>query len=109
MQIIVIACHYQTGRNKEPNGFRLMDLSTGQIKDVPYEALRQVMISKQADIVNVEIDGAKLKGSNGTFDRYSKIVNGKLRGEAKMVVLKELGTVGYEVCDHTGKIGRAHV
>ena len=102
----MIACSYHTGKNKEPEGFRVMDINTGQVMDVTYAALYNVIKSKQAIVVNVEVDGNKLKGSNGTFDRYPKLVGGKLRGESKMIVMKELGTIGYEVCDHTGRIQR---
>ena len=92
MKIIVIACKYKSESDKDPYEFRLLDLNSKQVLDVPYRALLGVVANKQANVVNVECKNFKLKGSNGAFDRYSKIVNGQLVGTSKLVILHEIGS-----------------
>ena len=104
MQIVMIGCHYQTGRNKEPNGFRLLDPLSGQVRDVDYTSLYNVIAADKADIVNVGIEMGKLKGTNGGFDRYPKFVAGKFRCNKSVTIIKALGNIGYEVSDCYGNI-----
>lgn len=102
MDIIMLACLYQTGKEKEPIGFRVMDMDSRKVMDVPYASLYQVIASKKAHVLNVELSRGKLKGSNGAFDRYTKIVNGQPVGGIKVVVIKQFGDTGYEVSNHIG-------
>lgn len=102
MKIIMIACIYGTVNDKEPAGFRLLDMDEMKVIDVPYKSVYATLANKKADIINVGIENGKLKGLNGNFDRYSKIVGGKLVGKSKLVILSEIGSLGYTVCDHVG-------
>ena len=103
MKIIMLACIYKNLKDKEPIGFRMMDMDTRQIMDVNYQSLYQVVAGKKAEIVNVEVSGNKLRGSNGAFDRYTKIINGQVSGGSKVVILTDAGEVGFEVANHLGK------
>lgn len=102
MKITIIACNYQTGRNKEPCGFRIFDASSGEKADISDKQLYAIIASKKATVVNAEIYNGALRGSNGTFDRYTKFVKWQLRGPSRLVILREIGDIGYEVCDHNG-------
>ena len=102
MKITIIACNYQTGRNKEPCGFRIFDASSGEKADISDKQLYAIIASKKATVVNAEIYNGTLRGSNGTFDRYTKFVKWQLRGPSRLVILREIGDIGYEVCDHNG-------
>lgn len=103
----MIACIYNGKSDKDPSAFRIMDTASKQVMDVPYNSLLSVVRAKKATVINVEMTSGyngKLKGKNGAFDRYTKIIDGQIVGNSKMIILKELGSVGYEAVDHLGNV-----
>ena len=104
IQLIAII---NNGRNSDvPAGFRVIDAdNTKDIKDIPYNVMYNVIASNKAKVAGIELDkkAGKLKGSNGTFDRYASIVNGCIVKNA-VVVLKTIDDLGYVVSDGQGKV-----
>lgn len=89
-------------------GFRILDADSNKTMDVPVNSVLAAM--KQGNkIINLEIKNGKLKGSNGDISRYAKIVNGGIVGNSPVVILNQLGEVGYTVSDHTGKVLKAMI
>ena len=109
IQLIAII---NNGRNSDvPAGFRVIDAdNTKDIKDIPYNVMYNVIASNKAKVAGIELDkkAGKLKGSNGTFDRYASIVNGCIVKNA-VVVLKTIDDLGYVVSDGQGKKGPGEV
>lgn len=101
MKIHLIGIIYDIA-NKKEIGFRLLDSDSGQVMDQTYNAVAQVLASKNVIIHGIEFDGQKLKGSNGSFDRYTKIVNNSVYGEQKVVIINEIKDYGYTVSNCTG-------
>ena len=102
MRIHLIAIHYDKSGNTI--GFRLLDQDSKDIKDVPYDSALMAVKSRQITIRGIELQQGKLKGSNGSFERYPKLVGGKLVGKSPLIVLNELGDQGYTVSDLKGMI-----
>lgn len=104
IQLIAII---NNGRNGDvPAGFRVIDAdNTKDIKDIPYNVMYNVIASNKAKVAGIELDkkAGKLKGSNGTFDRYASIVNGCIVKNA-VVVLKTIDDLGYVLSDGQGKV-----
>ena len=104
IQLIAII---NNGRNSDvPAGFRVIDAdNTKDIKDIPYNVMYNVIASNKAKVAGIELDkkAGKLKGSNGTFDRYASIVNGCIVKNA-VVVLKTIDDLGYVLSDGQGKV-----
>lgn len=105
MKMYMIASLYQGDKRL---GFRILDSDTGKIIDVTEIQVIGVLKTGQK-IINLELSGNKLQGSNGGIDRYAKIVDGRLAigDKGPVVILNQLGDTGYTISDHNGKIMRA--
>lgn len=103
MKINLIAVHVDNNDNIV--GFRLLDSDNGQVMDQPYNAVLAVLQKKVATINGIEYDSVhkKLKGSNGVFDRYPKLLNNTC-SENKIVILATVDDIGYRVCNYKGEI-----
>lgn len=86
-------------------GYRLLDFEDGQVKDVPAKALIDTM-KNGFKVENIEIQGNKIVGTNGTIDRYPLIINGIPYKKSPLIVLKEMNNGDYMVCDFKGEIVR---
>lgn len=91
-------------QGKDIIGFRILDFETTKCMDIPYNNAMQVIQSKQANIIGLEIERGKIVGSNGKLERYPKIVAGELNGNNHIIILKQVGDEGYTVSDWQGNI-----
>lgn len=85
-------------------GFRIMNIETRQVKDVSYGSVYNALINNTAEIVNLEVDGNMLVGSNGSIDRLPKIVNGQLIGKSPLLVINQISEDVYTVVDFKGDV-----
>lgn len=93
-------------QHKEVVGFRIFDPAEKKFMNVPATSVQEVVAKKQADIINLGIENNELVGTNGTIDRYPKVSpSGILLGEkSPLIVISQLGEVGYKVVDYKGKV-----
>lgn len=103
MFIHLIAVHYDS-TGKRIIGFRILDSDSGQVKDVPYDNVYNVLKNKVATIEGMDVAGRSIKPTNGVFSRYTKLIGGKPYGGTPIVVLYRIGDVGYAVSDFNGNI-----
>lgn len=101
MSIIAIA-NISNGVNTI--GFRLLDTDTKEIKDVPIDSILHVLSSGTVQIDNLGVSGGKVIGTNGSIDRLTKIVKGRVVGNAPLVIINQIGDQGYTVTDFKGCI-----
>jgi len=93
-------------QNKDVLGYRLLDLETGEIKDVPANALINAMSSGSIQVENLDVVFDELVGTNGSIDRYPYLINGIPYGKSPLIILKEMNNGDYTVCDFKGEIVR---
>lgn len=106
MRITLIAVH--KNNNADYIAFRLLDEDSNEVKDFAYNNVKQVLQSGKASISGIKLVGNKIKGSNGSLDRYPTIVNGVITENARRVtILATIDSIGYKVCDASGKIVEA--
>ena len=86
-------------------GIRLYDTVSREFKEVPLHNLKH-LICKGVVIDNLGVRDGKLVGTNGSLDRYPKIVGEKLMGKSPLIVLNKVGDIGYDVVDWKGHVGR---
>ena len=101
MRLIAIA---NISNSKDTIGIRLLDIDTKQTKDIPLDNVKLVLESGTAQIENITIKDGVVEGSNGIVKRLPKIVNGRLVGKSPLIVINQIGDIGYTVADYTGKI-----
>lgn len=94
---------------KQTIGFRLLDVDSRQVKDVPYSSVRDVLLKGKAYIENLNYKHGKVVGRNGSIDRLPKIVNGKLKGKSPLIILARIEDEGYLVANYKGKISKVNV
>ena len=102
MNIQLIALIYN-GNNLA--GFRVIDVdNTKDIKDIPYNVMESVVISNKATVGGIEYDSIskKLKGSNGTFERYPVVKNGRVVKNS-IVILATIDELGYKISNAKGE------
>ena len=101
MILIAIA---NISNGKESIGFRLLDVESKQTKDVPIENIMQVIQSGKATLSNLKVENNKIVGSNGSIERLPKLVNKQLVGDSPLIIINQIGDIGYEVSDFKGII-----
>ena len=101
MILIAIA---NISNGKETIGFRLLDVENEQIKDVNLNDIASALNSGAISIDNLSIEQSIITGSNGSINRLPKIINKLLEGKSPLIVLNQLGNIGYEVSDYKGTI-----
>ena len=106
MQLILIAVHKYSYHSKDIQGFRLLDRDTGEVKDIPYSSVINTLRSTDVTVEGIDISGSEPKGSNGSFDRYTQLVNGITLGKCPIVICKEYPDKVYDVANHLGKVVR---
>jgi len=104
MNLILLAVHKQYNPDEIIVGFRIFDKETRQMMDANYESVITQLANGVATIDGIEIDNGKLKGSNGVFDRYTTIVNGRSFGNCPLVITKEFPNNVYEVVNFLGQV-----
>ena len=102
MKLNLVAVHYDT---KVDNivGFRLLDPSESKVMDVPYAEVMKAVKNRSAIVAGLEIYQGKLHGSNGSLDRYTKVVNGRIHGKKAIVIMTDFGDGGYKIADWDGQ------
>ena len=105
MKMFMIACHMNN--KKQVIGFRLIDIDSGDVRDYDYTSVRGVL-EKSIEIDGIKIEDGILKGSNGSFDRYTQLINGITIGTCPIVIVKQYPDKTYDVCNHLGKIVHMH-
>ena len=95
MRIIVIAV--VCNPNKTTKGYRVLDKDTGEIMNVTNAQVIDVL-KRGVPIEGLKLEAGKIKGSNGSLDRYSKINDrGKFIGDTKgLVILEAVDNVGFK-------------
>lgn len=109
MNIYLIGTIHNTDKNII--GYRIIDYDTGKTMDVPTDNMLSVLSNKQVEVKGISIENSKFIGTNGSLDRYPKILNNKLFGKSSLVIINQIvnenGTLGYTVCDWKGESKRA--
>ena len=99
MQLIAI----QIDSARNIIGYRIYEKESSQYLDIDANTVLQTMLTKGVEIEGIEIRKGQLHGSNGTFDRYAKLLNGNpVSATNPMVVLKALEDEGFLVADYKG-------
>lgn len=101
MQLISIAT---ISNGRDTIGFRILDIDTKQVKDVPVNSIRDVLASGNIQIDNLEVKDGVVVGSNGSIERLPKLVGGQLVGKSPLIVISQLGDIGYKVSDFKGNV-----
>ena len=84
-------------------GYRIYEKESSQYLDIDANTVLQTILTKGVEIEGIEIRKGQLHGSNGTFDRYAKLLNGNpVSATNPMVVLKALEDEGFLVADYKG-------
>ena len=103
MAVVMIGTIRQN--SKSVIGVRLYDTENEYFKDVPINSVKAAL-SKGVEIENLGLQAGEVVGTNGSIDRYPVIIKGKLVGKSPLIVLNEVGDLGYDVVDWKGKKGR---
>ena len=107
MSIYVIAALYKNKLGKRI-GYRILDSLSGDKRDVPYDNLYNVVASNRVKIMNIGIENGELVGTNGSLDRYSKVLlpSNTVFDEKSntIVILKKLWDFGFRIANYDGKI-----
>lgn len=85
-------------------GMRVLDTDTSQVKDIAVDSIKKVLYDGKVKINGLCIRDGELIGSNGSLDRYPKIINGQLVGKSPLIILNQLEDVGYTISDFNGRI-----
>lgn len=103
MRINLIAVHYSPDM-KNIIAFRLYDSDNNQVRDQPYNNVLNVLANKRADIIGIKYEHSTntLKGSNGAFDRYPKLINNNLVSNG-IIILNTIDDIGYKICNFKGE------
>lgn len=92
-------------------GYRLLDSDEKPAKtmNVPVDNVIQVIKSGAATVNNIEVQGNSIVGTNGSIERYATVdMSGKLLSKiSPLVIINQLGEVGYTVSDYAGRVKKA--
>ena len=103
MRLIAIA---NISDGKDTVGFRLLDIDTKQVKDIPLDNIISVLNSSDIQIDNLRVEHNTIIGYNGAIDRLPKVVNKQLVGKSPLIVVNQIGDQGFTVSDYRGYIKR---
>ena len=101
MRLIAIA---NISNGKETIGFRLLDTDKRQTKDVPLDNVKSVINEGTIQIDNLKVKEDIVIGSNGSINRLPTIINKQLIGKSPLIIINQLGDIGYIVSDFKGII-----
>lgn len=105
MAYVLIALHAGGEQFKEIVGFRIMNVDTMQVLDVEYNKFVSTINSMGIDVNGVSISPEGIpSGSNGSFCRYTHLIDGIPVDKCPIVIIKEYPDKVYEVCNHLGKV-----
>jgi hypothetical protein len=97
-----------SGKNRI--GFRMYNHEAKSTTDTTESSMISVLKSKAAEVINIEYTENGLVGTNGSLDRYPKLISTSNKivpkyGEpVPFIVLSQIGQVGYEICDFKGVV-----
>lgn len=95
-------------KGKKIEGFRMLDPNTTdtskQIMDVGYNQVVSVIQSKKANIINLKLENGKLKGYNGSIDRYGVIGKSQALVILRKAVDANDNMLGYICSDCNGNM-----
>lgn len=102
---------YMVGVYKQKNkivGFKMLDPNNAdpskRVMDVQYNQVVSVLQSKSANIVNLKIENGKIKGYNGSLDRYGVIGKSQALVIIKKATDKNDTMLGYICSDCNGNM-----
>jgi hypothetical protein len=104
MYLVLIAIHKGGKHNKDILGFRILDSDSGEVQDIPYNNVVNAIKTKNVTVDGIDISTGEPKGSNGSFDRYTQLVDGITIGKCPVVIIKEYPDKIYDVANHLGAI-----
>lgn len=104
MKMYAIAVHYNSPDKKKIVGFRILELHSSDVKDYPYNAVKNVLLKKVAPIEGLTLDNKtkEIKGSNGSLERYPALIGGNPINRS-LVILNSIDDKGYQVSSFNGK------
>lgn len=83
-------------------GVRLIDLETGQVKEVKESLLLSAIVSNKVYVANL---GTTEKEYYSSVNKLAGIRNGKRTDiECPITILNKIDTEGYTICEYTGQI-----
>ena len=109
LNLIVIGCIYkpnkkysQTDPRNNLIGFRMYDIDKGQVMDVQYDKVLNVVINNAANIYNLKLskDGSnntKLEGYNGSLKNYPSVLPNQpnaLESNPRVTIARKIVTQG---------------
>lgn len=104
MYLVLIAVHKDEKHMKDITGFRILDSDTGEVQDIAYENVVNAITTKGVTVDGIDVSSGVPKGSNGSFDRYTQLVNGITIGKCPVVIVKEYPDKIYDVANHLGQV-----
>lgn len=109
MKLLMIAVVRRSKSNKSIEGFRIFDINNKKYMNVPMDSVKQVLLDGKASVDNLGLIRGEVVGTNGVLDRYPIIdLKGQLIGDmSPLVIINQIGTVGYTVVDYKGCVKRA--
>lgn len=94
-------------------GFRIFDADSkdGKFMNVPIDNVKAVLESGMAQVENLGLVDGEIIGTNGSLERYPVIDrNGNLLSKVSpLIILSQIGDVGYRVVDYKGTVKKARV
>lgn len=100
--------------NNKTYGYRFLNfesLDKYETVDIGTERVIATIRNKgNGCIQGIELDNGKLKGSNGSLDRYGVVDNGVIKSSPVVILSRIIGadreTLGYDICGTNGKVLR---
>ena len=90
-------------------GFRILDTKIRKTTIIPYSIVLTMLISREIVIENLRVDNGKVKGYNGSIDRYTVIdANQQLISEQSIVILAKKSNELFICSDFRGSITEVH-
>lgn len=105
-KVIIIA---RVGTEKNIMGYRIMDMFSGSIKDVPTKSMIAVMRSDPDIVINAELVTSGIVGTNGDLRRYPLVGPGEKYSElTKMfkkpvTIMYKIEDIGFKITDCYGR------
>lgn len=106
-KVIIIA---RVGTEKNIIGYRIMDMFSGSIKDVPTKSMIAVMRSNPDIVINAELVTSGIVGTNGDLRRYPLVGPGEKYSElTKMfkkpvTIMYKIEDIGFKITDCYGRV-----
>lgn len=106
-KVIVVA---RVGTEDKMIGYRIMDMFTGGIKDVPIKSMINVLKGNPDLVVNAKLVVPSIIGTNGDLRRYPMVYPGEVYSELNKFIKKpvtivyKIEDVGFRLADCYGRV-----